>query len=170
MKRSSNNNYNNANGKNNGNNGKPRKRQKKKKTQRQFDVTKYKKRYVALHVAYFGHKYRGYASQADTTETIEHYLFEALKKTCLIVDRKSSSYSLSGRTDAGVSAVGQVISIYLRSKQLASSINDNPNEKNSNNNNNSNNNKNTFRCAAFLLSTFGLIYSLRAVSWRGPDW
>ena len=82
-------------------------------------MTKYRQRYVALHIAYFGHKYRGFASQSETTETVENYLFEALTKTCLIADRKSSSYSLSGRTDAGVSAVGQVVSLYLRSKQRA---------------------------------------------------
>ena len=96
-----------------------KRKQKKKKKQRKFDVKKYRQRYVALHIAYFGHKYRGFASQSETTETVENYLFEALTKTCLIADRKSSSYSLSGRTDAGVSAVGQVVSLYLRSKQLA---------------------------------------------------
>jgi tRNA pseudouridine38/39 synthase len=120
----------------NGNKQKLSKKQKKKKERRKFDVTKYKKRYVALHIAYFGQKYRGYASQAETKETIEHYLFEALVKTCLIVDRASSSYSLSGRTDAGVSAVGQVISLYLRSKQLASTNSGGNNNSNNDNNNN----------------------------------
>jgi len=38
----------------------------------------------------------------------QHHLFAALQKTRLIVDRDSSHYSRCGRTDKGVSALGQV--------------------------------------------------------------
>ena len=62
-----------------GNKQKLNKKQKKKKERRKFDVTKYRKRYVALHIAYFGQKYRGYASQAETKETIEHYIFHCIQ-------------------------------------------------------------------------------------------
>lgn len=37
-------------------------------------------------------------------------------KTKLIEDRKSCGYSLCGRTDKGVSALGNVVSLYLRSR------------------------------------------------------
>lgn len=46
----------------------------------------------------------------------EYHLFNALRKTCLIESRETSNYNRCGRTDKGVSAFGQVISIDLRSK------------------------------------------------------
>lgn len=54
--------------------------------------------------------------QEDTTETIEHHLFKALKKAKFIKDRASSNYHRCGRTDKGVSSFGQVISIDIRTK------------------------------------------------------
>jgi tRNA pseudouridine38/39 synthase len=42
-------------------------------------------------------------------------LFDALLKVKLIQDRLSCKYTRCGRTDKGVSALGQVISLYLRS-------------------------------------------------------
>ena len=93
------------------------KKARKKNGRKNFDMSKYMQRYVSISIAYFGHNYRGFVMQPSTPETVEHYLFLALEKTCLIEDRKSCRYALSGRTDAGVSAVGQVISIKLRSKR-----------------------------------------------------
>lgn len=43
-------------------------------------------------------------------------MFAALRKTCLIQSRETSNYHRCGRTDKGVSAFSQVISIDLRSK------------------------------------------------------
>lgn len=44
-------------------------------------------------------------------------IFKALETTRLLIgDRKEIQYSRCGRTDKGVSAVGQVIALYLRSK------------------------------------------------------
>jgi tRNA pseudouridine38/39 synthase len=36
---------------------------------------------------YLGYGYQGFASQEDNSNTIEHFLFEALKKTKLIESR-----------------------------------------------------------------------------------
>ncbi|KAB0799640.1 hypothetical protein PPYR_07520 [Photinus pyralis] len=83
--------------------------------QKPFDFTRCKFRHVLLQVLYLGWDYQGYACQEDSLNTIEHFLFEALLKTCLIKDRQSSNYHRCGRTDKGVSAFGQVISLDLRS-------------------------------------------------------
>mmetsp|Transcript_10623 Transcript_10623/g.25017 ORF Transcript_10623/g.25017 Transcript_10623/m.25017 type:complete len:499 (+) Transcript_10623:120-1616(+) len=90
----------------------------KKKSRRQpraFDFSKHPSRQVALEIAYVGWDFKGFASQDDSDETIEGHLFSALKKTCLIESRATSHYSRCARTDKGVSALGQVISIRLRS-------------------------------------------------------
>ncbi|XP_051494474.1 tRNA pseudouridine(38/39) synthase [Apus apus] len=86
-----------------------------KRQQRPFDFGAYGRRHVALKVAYLGWGYQGFASQDNTSNTIEEKLFEALKKTRLVDDRQSSNYHRCGRTDKGVSAFGQVISLDLRS-------------------------------------------------------
>ncbi|KAK8681910.1 hypothetical protein V6N13_054309 [Hibiscus sabdariffa] len=77
------------------------------------------KRYVALKVMYFGQRFYGFASEAQmdpTVECMQSEIFKALEKTRLLVgDRKESQYSRCGRTDKGVSSVGQVIALFLRS-------------------------------------------------------
>ncbi|NXF40512.1 PUS3 synthase, partial [Nyctibius bracteatus] len=90
-------------------------RKAKKRHQRPFDFGAYGRRHVALKIAYLGWGYQGFASQENTSNTIEEKLFEALKKTRLVDDRQSSNYHRCGRTDKGVSAFGQVISLDLRS-------------------------------------------------------
>ncbi|RZC40246.1 tRNA pseudouridine(38/39) synthase, partial [Asbolus verrucosus] len=57
--------------------------------------------HVLLKFLYLGWDYQGYVTQEDTINTIEHHIFEALKKTCLIEDRASSNYHRCGRTDKG---------------------------------------------------------------------
>lgn len=54
--------------------------------------------------------------QENTIDTIEHHVFAALKKSCLIENRETSNYHRCGRTDKGVSAFSQVISIDVRSQ------------------------------------------------------
>eukprot|EP01043_Picozoa_sp_COSAG02_P014592 COSAG02_NODE_604_length_19688_cov_77.556231_18_plen_346_part_00 len=81
-----------------------------------FDFSLHRQRHVALKVAYYGQKYHGFAAQDDSDNTIEAHLFRALQRTCLIKDRESANYSRCGRTDKGVSALGQVVGLYLRSK------------------------------------------------------
>ncbi|KAK4742208.1 hypothetical protein SAY87_000209 [Trapa incisa] len=74
-------------------------------------------RHVALRVIYFGQRFYGFASESQMDPTVESELFKALEKTRLLVgDRKKSQYSRCGRTDKGVSAFGQVIALFLRSK------------------------------------------------------
>ncbi|XP_025927507.1 tRNA pseudouridine(38/39) synthase [Apteryx rowi] len=90
--------------------GKTRKRQ-----QRPFDFSAYGRRHVALKIAYLGWGYQGFASQENTSNTVEEKLFEAFRKTRLVDDRQTSNYHRCGRTDKGVSAFGQVISLDLRS-------------------------------------------------------
>ncbi|KAK6940081.1 Pseudouridine synthase I, TruA, alpha/beta domain [Dillenia turbinata] len=74
------------------------------------------KRYVALKVMYFGQRFYGFASEAQMDPTVESEIFGALEKTRLLVgDKKEIKYSRCGRTDRGVSSVGQVIALFLRS-------------------------------------------------------
>jgi len=88
------------------------------KKKRNFDFTKFKRRHVLLRVAYFGWDYVGFAVQEDTGKTIESELFAALLRTKLIESRQSSNYHRCGRTDKGVSAFSQVISIDVRTNLL----------------------------------------------------
>ncbi|XP_042873820.1 tRNA pseudouridine(38/39) synthase-like isoform X2 [Penaeus japonicus] len=88
----------------------------KKKKARTFDFTKHSKRHVLLKFCYLGWDYQGFAVQEDTQQTIEAQLFSALLKTRLIESRETSNYHRCGRTDKGVSAFEQVVSITLRSK------------------------------------------------------
>ncbi|MHA1859623.1 MAG: tRNA pseudouridine(38-40) synthase TruA [Candidatus Asgardarchaeia archaeon] len=70
----------------------------------------------ALKVAYLGENYHGFQRQPHL-KTVEGEILDALKKSGLIEDPTSSKYSYSGRTDKGVSAVGQTIS-FLTEKDL----------------------------------------------------
>ncbi|KAG5196358.1 tRNA pseudouridine(38/39) synthase [Ovis aries] len=85
------------------------------KAKRAFDFSAHGQRHVALKIAYLGWGYQGFASQENTSNTIEEKLFEALTKTRLVENRQTSNYHRCGRTDKGVSAFGQVISLDLRS-------------------------------------------------------
>lgn len=87
----------------------------KRKAEKTFDFSRFHERHIALKFAYIGTNYHGFASQDTSEETIEAYLFAALQKVCLIQDRSSCNYSRCGRTDKGVSALGQVISLNVRS-------------------------------------------------------
>ncbi|XP_063167015.1 tRNA pseudouridine(38/39) synthase [Candoia aspera] len=98
-----------------GGNGLPASGKGRKHPQRPFDFSAYGQRHVALKIAYLGWGYQGFASQENTNNTIEEKLFEALGKTRLVVNRQTSNYHRCGRTDKGVSAFGQVISLDLRS-------------------------------------------------------
>ena len=85
---------------------------------RAFEYDLYTKRHVALHICYFGWNYHGFAVQEITGKTIESELFNALILTKLIRSREESNYHRCGRTDKGVSAFQQVITIDLRSNLL----------------------------------------------------
>ena len=83
-----------------------------------FDFSRYHKRHVALKVAYLGWDYHGFASQESTENTIESHFFAALFKACLIESRADCNYSRCGRTDKGVSAFAQVVSLDVRSNLM----------------------------------------------------
>lgn len=88
------------------------------KTQRPLDFTLYHQRYVALEVLYVGHDYHGFAKQENIDATIEAALFAALRKVRLIppdTPWPDLKYSRGGRTDKGVSALGNVVALTLRS-------------------------------------------------------
>ncbi|XP_061564244.1 tRNA pseudouridine(38/39) synthase [Cololabis saira] len=99
-----------------------RKERKKSGKQRPFDFAAHPRRHVALRLAYLGWAYQGFAVQDNTDNTVEARLFEALLKTRLIQDRQSSNYHRCGRTDKGVSAFSQVITIDLRSTQFGGGL------------------------------------------------
>ena len=58
---------------------------------------------------------KGYTVQEGIQATVENHLFEAFKRTKLIQSRETSNYHRCGRTDKGVSAFSQVVSIDFRS-------------------------------------------------------
>ncbi|KAA0197867.1 hypothetical protein HAZT_HAZT005331 [Hyalella azteca] len=79
-------------------------------------IHRHTSRHILLKFAYLGWDHQGYAVQEDSHRTIEADLFEALLKTKLIKSRETSNYHRCGRTDKGVSAFSQVISITVRSQ------------------------------------------------------
>ncbi|XP_073223919.1 uncharacterized protein [Cicer arietinum] len=87
-------------------------------------MSNHSKRYVALKVMYFGKRFYGFASEAQMQPTVESEIFQALEEARLLVgDKKESQYSRCGRTDKGVSSVGQVIALFLRSRLKISGVN-----------------------------------------------
>lgn len=90
---------------------------KSKKECKEFDMSRYRQHHVAMEFQYDGGPYFGFASQGpgECEETIEKHIFEALVKCRLIVSRQDCGYSRCGRTDRGVSALGQVVALNVRS-------------------------------------------------------
>jgi tRNA pseudouridine38/39 synthase len=83
---------------------------------RPSDFSKYAKCHVALRIAYFGWPDAGFASQGVVdVKTVESELFNALLAARLIDDPLNCNYSRCGRTDRGVSGLGQVIALTIRS-------------------------------------------------------
>ena len=71
---------------------------------------------------YDGTAYSGFAAQnaeGSDVDTVERRFFDALEKTCLVAGRDDCGYSRCGRTDKGVSAVGQVVGLRVRSAARA---------------------------------------------------
>lgn len=86
------------------------------KENKAFDMSRYHQRHVAMQIQYDGGPYHGFAAQAgEDDETVEKHIFNTLLKLRLITDKKECSYSRCGRTDKGVSALGQVIGLKVRS-------------------------------------------------------
>ncbi|KAL3150588.1 hypothetical protein ABBQ32_000396 [Trebouxia sp. C0010 RCD-2024] len=93
-------------------------RRKRRQLAKPFLIEAYQQRFVALEVFYLGWRYHGFASQCETEGTVEGHLFRAMRKAKLIGEEatwQQLNYSRCGRTDKGVSAAGQVVSLLLRS-------------------------------------------------------
>ncbi|KAI8976149.1 pseudouridine synthase [Pilobolus umbonatus] len=88
------------------------------KKQESFDITQYQRRRIALKVAYMGWNYSGFVIQdREKTPTVESKIFEALKQCRLVDDISNCNYTRCGRTDKGVSGLGQVIALDVRSSR-----------------------------------------------------
>ncbi|XP_043285696.1 tRNA pseudouridine(38/39) synthase [Venturia canescens] len=81
-----------------------------------FDFSRCYKRHVLLKFFYLGWNYHGFVEQEDNNNTVEEHIFIALKRSCCIENRQTSNYHRCGRTDKGVSAFSQVISLDIRSR------------------------------------------------------
>jgi len=66
---------------------------------------------IALRIAYDGAEFGGFQRQPGK-RTVEGEILSALRRIRAIRDASSAGYRCSSRTDAGVSAIGNVISIY----------------------------------------------------------
>ncbi|KAL9547549.1 hypothetical protein MBANPS3_006124, partial [Mucor bainieri] len=84
---------------------------------RPFDMTQYRQQRIALKVAYLGWNYSGFAAQGDETKTptVEGQIFKALQSCKLITHPDQCHFTRCGRTDKGVSGLGQVIALNVRS-------------------------------------------------------
>jgi len=78
---------------------------------------------VALKVAYIGTDFHGFQRQPNH-KTVEGELIPALKQSGLINNLKDCGYAISGRTDQGVHALGNVISFKTSENVKINLIND----------------------------------------------
>ena len=95
-------------------------------SRREFDFSAYPTHKIALKFSYAGEGYGGLAWQAVPTPlpTVEGVLFAALAKARLVDQDgglEGCGWERCGRTDRGVSAAGQVVSLYVRSSNRRSS-------------------------------------------------
>lgn len=86
---------------------------------RPFDITKYEQQRIALKVAYLGWRYSGFATQGDeiAVPTVEDQLFKAFESCKLIASPDQCNFTRCGRTDKGVSGLGQVVALNVRSNK-----------------------------------------------------
>jgi tRNA pseudouridine38/39 synthase len=87
---------------------------------RQMDFSRYVHKYIAFKYAYLGWHYNGLVMQDMPTElpTVEEEIFKALLKTKMIQHPDECNFSRCGRTDKGVSAMGQVMALRIRTNVL----------------------------------------------------
>ncbi|CAK5265729.1 unnamed protein product [Mycena citricolor] len=90
------------------------------KLRKPFDFAAHPRRKIALKFSYAGWAYNGLSIQSDATPlpTVEGVLFDALAKARLVdpaAGMEGCGWERCGRTDRGVSAAGQVVSLWVRS-------------------------------------------------------
>jgi tRNA pseudouridine38/39 synthase len=107
-------------------NPKKKQKQKQKHPRREFNFFAYPTRKIALKFSYAGSGFGGLAWQTGPTPlpTVEGELFAALAKARLVDPEgglEGCGWERCGRTDRGVSAAGQVVSLYVRSSNRPSS-------------------------------------------------
>jgi tRNA pseudouridine38/39 synthase len=105
---------------------KKQKQKQKNHPRREFNFSAYPTRKIALKFSYAGSGYGGLAWQTGPTPlpTVEGELFAALAKARLVDPEgglEGCGWERCGRTDRGVSAAGQVVSLYVRSSNRPSS-------------------------------------------------
>lgn len=100
---------------------------------RKFEFSKHNTRFVAFRFAYMGWNYNGLNFQYEPTPlpTVEEEILQAMTKAKLVpeADPASCNFSRCGRTDKGVSALNQVISLDVRSSLLKEDQLDNTKDK-----------------------------------------
>lgn len=105
-------------------NGRRRKPATNKKIRKEFSVSDQPCRKIALRFSYDGSHYLGLAAQigiATPIPTVEAVLWEALCEARLVDPDKGmagAGWSRCGRTDRGVSAAGQVVALWVRSRKV----------------------------------------------------
>ncbi|KPI90373.1 putative pseudouridine synthase A-like protein [Leptomonas seymouri] len=92
---------------------------KKKKTERAFFFDRYPSRKIALRLAYHGHVHDGLAKQKETDNTVEGIVCDALRRVRLIPEDGPHNFGRCGRTDKGVSALGNAFSLTARASCAA---------------------------------------------------
>lgn len=104
-----------------------------------FDFSQYPQTQIVLWVSYLGERYSGLTTASpnalETDNTVEWYLIQALKKVKLIDPEGNLDtwkFSRCGRTDRGVSALSQVVSLRVRTNRQGTSEFDYPSMLNSN--------------------------------------
>ncbi len=78
---------------------------------------------VALKLAYLGTDFHGFQRQPGL-RTVEGELLAVLQQMGVIENLEGSSYSIGGRTDRGVHALGNVVSFITRKMPIINQIND----------------------------------------------
>ncbi|VEU22933.1 DEKNAAC104218 [Brettanomyces naardenensis] len=103
-----------------------------KKPRKTIDFSKYQSRLIALKFAYLGWDYQGLAVQGLPTErpTVEEKIIKALVQVRLVKSSDPTQFQFSrcGRTDKGVSAMNQVITLQVRSKLSEEELQDPAND------------------------------------------
>ncbi|XQJ29012.1 pseudouridine synthase A-like protein, putative [Leishmania guyanensis] len=92
---------------------------KKEKTEKAFSFNRYPSRKIGLRLAYHGHVHDGLAKQKETDNTVEGLVCDALQRVRLIPEDGPHNFGRCGRTDKGVSALGNAFSLTARASCTA---------------------------------------------------